>query len=90
MKIGSAYSDVAKLLFHDKPYLLLKTLYYDHSNSYAAMIAKRADCSYSYITKLIAKMERYGLVKTEDTKHKRMIHLTDKGKKIFELMRQVK
>lgn len=81
---------ITKLLFHEKPFLLLKTLYYDHGNSYAALISKKVDCSYSYTVKLLNKMNKLGLVKIENTKHKKIVKLTDRGREIFKLMLEIK
>ncbi len=90
MSDTSSQSKITKLLFHEKPFLLLKTLYYDHGNSYAASISKKVDCSYSYTVKLLNKMNKFGLVKIENTKHKKIVKLTDKGKQIFKLMLGIK
>jgi predicted transcriptional regulator len=80
---------VRKLFLHEKPFLLLQTISSNEGRIYSAMIAKKIDCSYAYIVKLIKSMNRLGLTAFENTKHKKIIRLTQKGKRIFKLLSEI-
>ena len=78
-----------KLFLHDKPFLLLQMIYSNDGRVYSAMISKKIDCSYAYIVKLIKVMNKLGITSFEETKHKKMIRLTAKGKKIFKALSEI-
>jgi predicted transcriptional regulator len=80
---------IRKLLLHDKPFMLLQTIAASDGHTYSALMSKKIDCSYAYIVKLIKVMNRLGLTEFEETKHKKMIRLTSKGKKILRLLSEV-
>ncbi len=80
---------IRNLLLHDKPFMLLQTISNNDGRIYSAMMSKKIDCSYAYIVKLIKVMNKLGLTTFEETKHKKMIRLTPKGKKIFKLLSEV-
>lgn len=78
-----------KLLLHEKPFLLLQTISNNEGHIYSAMISKKIDCSYAYIVKLIKVMNKLGLTSFDGTKHKKMIRLTPKGKKVFKSLSEI-
>ncbi|MGC8516496.1 MAG: hypothetical protein ACP5MT_01195 [Candidatus Acidifodinimicrobium sp.] len=80
---------IQKLFLHNKPFLILKMIYYNDNHTYAAIISRKIDCSYSYIVKLLNKMSKLDIVKVSNDKHKRIVKLTDKGKKLFKLLLEV-
>ncbi len=77
---------IKKLFLHDKPFILLKFLYYNNGIVHSAAISKKIDCSYAYITRLISRMEELGIIETDKLKHKKLIRLTQKGIKIFKAL----
>lgn len=78
-----------RLFLHEKPFLLLQTIFDNDGRIYSAMVSKKIDCSYAYIVKLIKVMNKLSLTTFEGTKHKKMIRLTPKGKKIFRLLSEI-
>jgi predicted transcriptional regulator len=79
-------NQVMKLFLHDKPFLILRAIYYNDGHAYSASISKKVDCSYAYIVKLITLMNKLGLTSFEETKHKKTIRITIKGKKLFKAL----
>ena len=59
-------NQVMKLFLHDKPFLILRAIYYNDGHAYSASISKKVDCSYAYIVKLIT----VGLVEKIDGKYR--------------------
>jgi predicted transcriptional regulator len=90
MALDDSKNSIAKLFLHDKPFLLLKVINDSKSPVYAAMISKKIDCSYAYIVRLIKVMNKIGITYFEGSNHKKIINLTQKGKKIFKLMSEIK
>ncbi|MBE5729586.1 winged helix-turn-helix transcriptional regulator [Candidatus Parvarchaeota archaeon] len=84
--ISDERGQIQKLLLHSKPFLILKMIYYNDNHTYAAVISRKIDCSYSYIVKLLNKMSKLDIVKVSSDKHRKIIKLTDKGKKLFKLL----
>jgi DNA-binding MarR family transcriptional regulator len=82
-------NSVAKLFLHDKPFLLLKAINESRQPAYATMISKKIDCSYAYIVRLIKVMKKMDLVYFEGNNHKKIINLTQKGKKMFKLLSEI-
>lgn len=80
---------VRRLLLHDKPFMLLQIIYNNDGRIYSAMISKKIDCSYAYIVKLIKVMNKLGLTTFEETKHKKIIKLTQKGKRVYRALSEV-
>ncbi len=87
--ISESGKNISKLFLHEKPFLLLKVINDSKSPVYAAGISKKIDCSYAYIVRLLKMMNKLGLTSIEETNHKKIISLTQKGKKIFNLLSEV-
>ncbi|MCW1294169.1 MAG: hypothetical protein OH316_00270 [Candidatus Parvarchaeota archaeon] len=84
--VGEDKGQVQRLFLHSKPFLILKMIYFNDNHVYAAIISRKIDCSYSYIVKLLNKMSKLDIVKVSNDRHKKIIKLTDKGKKLFKLL----
>ncbi len=78
-----------KLFLHEKPFMLLQAISSNEGRVYSAMMSKKIDCSYAYIVKLIKVMNRLGITSFDGSKHKKMIRLTPKGKKIYKLLSEL-
>jgi Mn-dependent DtxR family transcriptional regulator len=70
------------LIFREKPARLLLTLLNTQTEIYASTIAKKIDCTYSHIVKILQEMERYGLVIFKKKGRLKIITLTRKGEEI--------
>ncbi|MEM0142706.1 MAG: hypothetical protein QXL94_01935 [Candidatus Parvarchaeum sp.] len=82
-------NSITKLFLHDKPFLLLKAINESRQPVYATMISKKIDCSYAYIVRLIKIMGKLGLIYFEGNNHRKIINLTQKGKKILRLLSEI-
>lgn len=81
-------SKISKFVFKRKPYLVLKALSLQ-DNVYAAQIAKKINCSYAYIVRLLQQMEKLGLIYVEKNKNARIIKLTKKGKALCQYVNEI-
>jgi predicted transcriptional regulator len=80
---------IRRLFLHEKPFILLKMIASNDGNMYSAMAAKRIDCSYAYIIKLIKKMIELGIITSNGTSHKKLLKLTTNGKRIYKLVSEI-
>ncbi len=77
------------LIVRPKPCAVLTTLRDTETNWHLSKIAKASDTTYVYVTKLIYKMEEEGIVMVESKGKKRIVRLTEKGKKIADLAHEL-
>jgi DNA-binding MarR family transcriptional regulator len=70
------------LLFREKPARLLLTLINTQAEIYASTIAKKIDCTYSHIVKILQEMETDGLVTFKRKGRLKLISLTKKGEDV--------
>ncbi|MCL4398348.1 hypothetical protein M1137_00930 [Candidatus Parvarchaeota archaeon] len=89
MALDDSKKSINKLFLHDKPFLLLKVINDSRQPVYAAMISKKIDCSYAYIVRLIKMMNKMGLIYFDGSNHKKIINLTQKGKKILKFLSEI-
>ena len=89
MALDDSKKSINKLFLHDKPFLLLKVINDSRQPVYAAMISKKIDCSYAYIVRLIKVMNKMGLIYFDGSNHKKIINLTQKGKKILKFLSEI-
>ena len=54
----------------------------ERGNKYSSRIAKEVDTTYAHIVKIIKEFERLGLITSEKEGRKKIIKLTEKGKKM--------
>ncbi|MCL5016811.1 MAG: hypothetical protein M1441_01560 [Candidatus Parvarchaeota archaeon] len=86
MSISESSKSLRKLFLHDKPFILLQVINENDGRIYPAMISKKIDCSYAYVVKLVTLMDKMGLLSSDGNPHKKLLSLTQKGKKIFKLL----
>ena len=70
------------LLFREKPAKLLMALVNSPIEMYASTVAKKIDCTYSHIVKILQEMEENALVTFRRKGRLKMITLTKKGEEI--------
>ena len=70
------------LLFREKPAKLLLALVNSPIEIYASTIAKKIDCTYSHIVKILQEMEATSLVTFKRKGRLKIITLTKKGEEI--------
>lgn len=89
-KIESA---VFEVFFREKPAKMLIELKQNEQStkiSYASVLAKGIDCTYSHAVKILQEMERAKLVSFEREGRIKTIALTDPGKKIADHVSRIK
>jgi len=70
------------LLFREKPARLLLALINTQQELYASTIAKKIDCTYSHIVKILQEMEMDNIVTFTKKGRLKIIALTKKGEEI--------
>jgi len=80
---------VFTLIFKEKPAKLLLTLINTRDEIYASTIAKRIDCTYSHIIKILQNMETDGIVNFHKKGRLKIITLTKKGEEIAKSIHRI-
>jgi len=72
------------LFLRNKPALALVQIsdVIERGNKYSSKIAKEIDTTYAHIVKIMKEFEKLGLITAEKEGRKKIINLTDKGKKL--------
>ena len=70
------------LFARPKPCKIMTILRDSDTNWHLSKIAKASDTTYVYVTKLIGKLEENNIVAVESKGKKRIVKLTEKGKRI--------
>lgn len=74
-----------KLLYtflREKPGMALISLADQKTEWYASLLAKKIDCTYPHVVKMLAVFTSLGLIRQKNKGRKRMIALTNKGSEI--------
>ena len=74
------------LFLHDKPVKIIMGLNSNGSKSYASVLAKTADCTYSHTVKILDMFKKMGLVQFEKSGRVKHIKLTGTGEDVAEDM----
>jgi predicted transcriptional regulator len=72
------------VFFREKPAMMLLTLKEAKSEIYASSLAKKIDCTYSHVVKILIEMEHEGLVKFQKHGRLKLLNLTKKGQDVAE------
>ncbi len=75
---------IFNVLFRVKPAKMLVELRSAKSEIYASALAKKIDCTYSHVVKILQEMHRAGLVNFEKHGRLKLLSLTKKGADIAE------
>lgn len=71
-----------ELFVREKPVRILIELNNPRTENYASELSKSVDCTYSHAVRVIQRLEKNGLVETQEQGRKKNIFLTDKGKRV--------
>lgn len=71
-----------ELFLHQKPGKLLLTIKNSNKRSYASMLAKEIDCTYSHCVRILKEMEELGLIQFEKKGRIKLVGLTKLGEDI--------
>lgn len=70
------------VFIREKPAMMLVHLLNPSSEPYASTLAKKVDCTYSHVVKILQEMEDAGLVNFEKTGRLKILKLTKKGEEV--------
>ena len=82
--------EIFNVFFREKPAMMLVELKNAKSEIYASSLAKKIDCTYSHVVKILQEMERAGLVNFNKQGRLKLLNLTKKGEKIAENIDTIK
>ncbi len=71
--------EIFNVFFREKPAMMLVNLRNTKGATYASSLAKKIDCTYSHVVKILQEMEKAGLVNFEKTGRLKLLTLTKKG-----------
>ena len=71
-------------IFREKPAMMLIELKNSKSEVYASSLAKKVDCTYSHVVKILQEMQKAGLVNFAKQGRLKLLTLTKKGSDVAE------
>lgn len=71
-----------KNVFFRTGFFVLLAFSNNENENYSSIISKRAKLNYSFILKIINEFKNEGIIEKKETKYKKLLILTEKGKKI--------
>lgn len=71
-----------QIFFRVKPINTIIALNSEKQGWYASSLAKKVDCTFPHMTKLLSGFKELGLVSFKEEGRKKMVLLTSKGKKL--------
>ncbi len=82
--------EIFNVFFREKPAMMLVELKNSKSALYASALAKKIDCTYSHVVKILQEMEKANLVSFEKQGRLKLLELTKKGSDIAENISNIK
>lgn len=80
----AAKNEVFDIFFREKPAMMLVELRNVKGEMYASSLAKKVDCTYSHVVKILQEMEKHGLVNFNKQGRLKLLSLTKKGSELAE------
>ena len=78
------------VLFREKPVMMLIHLRNTKDEIYASNLAKKVDCTYSHVVKILQEMEKAELVNFDKQGRLKLLTLTKKGQEVAEHLDNVR
>ena len=78
------------VIFREKPVMMLVELKNTQNEMYASTLAKRVDCTYSHVVKILQEMNKSGIVAFEKQGRLKILPLTKKGPDIAESLDKIR
>ena len=85
-----ALGQIFNVLFREKPAMMLVELKNAKSEIYASSLAKKIDCTYSHVVKILQEMENNKLIKFDKQGRLKLLTLTKKGHDVAENIERIK
>jgi predicted transcriptional regulator len=81
---------IFNVFFREKPAMLLVHLKNAKTDVYASTIAKKIDCTYSHVVKILQEMERSKLINFNKQGRLKYLTLTKKGMDVAESIEKIR
>ena len=78
-------SKMKEIFLNEKPVMALVTIRKSREEIYGSIISRKIDTTYAHAVKIISQMEDEGLLQSEKQGRKKILTLTDKGKRYSDL-----
>ncbi len=85
-----ALQQIFNVLFREKPAMMLVELKNAKTEIYASSLAKKIDCTYSHVVKILQEMENNKLIKFDKQGRLKLLTLTKKGHDVAENIERIK
>ena len=77
-------------VFREKPAMMLIELRNAKGEIYASSLAKKIDCTYSHVVKILQEMQNSGIVNFDKQGRLKLLTLTKKGNEVAELITKIR
>ncbi len=88
--MGFKNKKIYKILFREKPAMMLVELRNAKCEVYASSLAKNVDCTYSHFVKILQEMQREGLINFDKQGRLKLLTLTKKGEGVADSIDKVR
>ncbi len=85
-----AVQRIFNVLFRSKPAMMLVELKNAKSEMYASALAKKIDCTYSHVVKILQEMESDRLIRFDKQGRLKLLTLSKKGQDVAENIEKIK
>ncbi len=82
--------EIFNVFFREKPAMMLVELRNVKGEVYASSLAKKIDCTYSHVVKILQEMEKSGLINFDKQGRLKLLSLTKKGSDVAESIHTIK
>lgn len=69
------------MFLNEKPVMALATIRRHREDIYGSVVSREIDTTYAHTVKIISRLEEEGLVESEKKGRKKMLELTDEGRR---------
>jgi DNA-binding MarR family transcriptional regulator len=81
---------IFNVLFREKPAMMLVELKNAKGEVYASSLAKKIDCTYSHVVKILQEMEKSKLINFDKQGRLKLLTLTKKGQEVAENIEKIR
>ncbi len=81
--------EIFNIFFRVKPAMMLVGIYNATDDIYASLLAKRIDCTYSHVVKILQEMEKADLISFKKQGRIKLLRLTKSGEKVAEYISNI-
>jgi DNA-binding MarR family transcriptional regulator len=82
-------SELTELYLKEKPVKALLMIYNKNGETFCREISEQIDSTYAHTVKIVSKFKDLGVLNTRDRGRKKMLSLTDKGRKQARLLNEL-